>query len=1428
MAFMVIVSAGGTMWNDTNKDAESVLGCMACNAGNTNWVQEHQQAACAFGDLGFIGLKDVQDEGLATVVVGSDRPRVSRGAVGGTLHSRVVVVEQVDKWWSEKIPGGGIGADVLAADLMQVITQHATRAVTELAGVSQSEYPPTQWTVTMAMQMNTSARVREVMTACNASCGGAWTGPVAKVWVTGANMPRVAATVVESWTWDNPGISAASTVDDIPWLLDTETSPVLYPAQWGLDETLAWVGSGSGVSQLQSVLVVRCARRNPGVVCGPLAQKRGQAWGARGSVWTSRCVQSGEAASVTGVPPCTCGLDTTGTSTQATPSTSAATTQLQKTQTWRLALGAPLAPPCTHPPTAKAGPPDATSTFPGPLRAVVVFSCASGYGQGATVSASGPTSALAQMNTSMPTVRQALRGRPEEGVPVLWVHGIAVPSLGTDPNVARDEAEAWSNTTVNDALGRGVALGWAGQSPPATIVPSLLAVSWAEGATHLHVTVVVGIHGAGVTGVGRVVRQVGASQRGIPGDTTNTVLVNHTKGVSWQSALPLARLAVEATETGAWNTAVLTGTQGGPCTLTPAGVQIESGEPSWGSVPFRVSGVGAIPNTSAPLYLTYPLDVTAAVPGVSPPAGGVGWHLLGHHLLLVPVFGVDQDPGSARTQAWEAEVRAMRVRYTTAVGSTTLPWVVHVLPGDLSVNAFVAQLVRSVVGMGAEFAPAGPRVVSWVPHVWSVITSVSVPTVALGAVVVDLWWADADHTQVVPRTSGQLTGPGLVATFGVGAGEGGGQLVDLRLVRRDAVFGPTGGLHALGQLRDGVVHTCAPGVGESTDGVAPPCGPLVGTWVGVPPAGLSLVDTLSPPWFTTECAYPVEGEDLGGPPGTCMLAVPGGVVYDVDPAAMEAAVLQAGIRCAEQDLGPLFLPEVQCAWGASSLAPLLLGSSVVAAVVCTDLAAEAGIVWGLPCVVACTRGLDPATNCSTCPAGTLPVSGGVCLPCAEAGWAVGCHPAGTARVVPGSPCTCVCNEGWVGANCTGCPVDGATGQPRVWAGGCVGTGDVCGPHGQWQPGESWPVEDPGNWTCVCAPGWSGPLCAQPPEVPCPAGSSLVPTTSSTGLPCQCDDVHRRGVDGACADCAPPLLSVDTGAGDTLCVELDACVGTGGTAFPDPGWCVFLGQAVDTEAACAPGHALGAVCLPCPAACVRAGGVCDPSAVLGCRCPWGAAFDPDLGCGRCPLAHRPTQGECVMCEPCATPWGVCGAAGECICGGNRSATSACLECLPGFAAATPGGPCVPCEGVGLRCGPMGACVVGPEGRADSCQCSGSTRNMCTEAEQVPGSGRGLSACCVHCAPEVSGGQCHVCTPECVGGMVCVNNGNGPVCVCAPPSVLRADGAVCVGPWMPMDPLVDCEVVFNLSQMVIDVCVCLLIALVCVSPLFLALIVSLYVF
>ncbi len=1385
------------------------IGCMACNTGNENWAEGHKQKACAFGDLGFLGMADIQDDGLATVVLGADRPRVARGAVGGRLRSRVVLVETVDTWWTEAAP-------VLDAGLMHTIMTHATLSVTGLAGVNATTTITTPWTNLTSATINTATRVREVLAACNASCGGAWTGPVAKVWVSGTGMPRVAATVVESWTWDNPGVTATSTVDDIPWLLDSDASPVLRPAEWTPEEALAWVHSGSGVAELQSVLLVRCTRTNPRVVCGPLKQQPNQRWGLRGSVWASRCVQSSEAASVTTTPPCTCGLDTGNLKDR--PLYVDTQTQLQHKREWRPSLGTPITAPCTRTPTEDVDSPVEESAFPGPLHSVVVLVCAGTLGGGAAQTASGPTAALEQMNLSMPTVNAALKGRPESEVPILWVHGMTVPPLALGPRL--DTEVAWARTVITSALGRAVSLGWAGQSLPKVVVPSLLGLAWAEGVPHSHVTVVLGVHGACITGRGRVVRSPNTLQEGIPGDTSGALSANTTFGVAWSVALPLVGLAVEAVERGAWNTAVLAGVQEASCTLTPGGFQLESEDAPWKNPPFRVSGVGAVPLNSTTLYLTYPLDITAAVPGVSPPPRGVGWHLLGHHVVLVPVFSPDQNQSLFKARAWTAEVAAMRLRYTTSVRNTTLPWVAHVLTAEDSVNEFAAHLARAVVAQGGT-SSVGPRVVSWVPSAWSVVESASVPATLVGAVVLDLWRADPEHTQVETRAFGSVSGAGIVATFGVQGGDGGG--IEVKLVRREAVFGVGGLWDALGRLRDGAVYACAPGVSEVVGVVEFPCGDLAGTWVGVPPAGLPPLDMLSPPWYSTGCAYPVEGEDFRGVPGACIPATPENVAFDVDPATVESAVLQAGIRCMEQDLGPLFLPEMQCVWGASSLAHLLLlPSVVVVAVVCTDLAMEVGIVWDHPCVVVCARGLDPATNCTACPPDTMELPSGVCIPCAHAGVALGCLPVGTDQILSGPPCKCGCKEGWTGLHCTGCPLDPTTSEPRVWADGCVRIGEVCGAHGQWVPGPLWPEEDPDDWVCVCSWLWGGKLCTEAPSTPCPPGSSLATGVVVMGDGCQCDDVTRRTNTGACMQCAPPLLAVDLGQEGLLCVDADSCAATGGTPFPDQGWCVFGGWDADTGQACTPGHSLGTACLACPSMCILAGGVCDPTAVYGCRCPWGVAFDPDVGCGRCPLAHVPMQGACFMCAPCVSPWGVCGAMGECICSGFRSTESGCVQCLPGFAAASPADPCVPCEGPGLHCGPMGVCVVGVSGRADTCQCSGSSRDTCVNMSLWVDQGGGV--CCANCAPELNTGECHVCTPECPADMVCVNRGGAPACECSPPSVMRVDGGGCVGFWVPADPQTDCEVVFDVPQRALDVCVSVLIGVVCVAPLFLALWVS----
>lgn len=259
---------------------------------------------------------------------------------------------------------------------------------------------------------------------------------------------------------------------------------------------------------------------------------------------------------------------------------------------------------------------------------------------------------------------------------------------------------------------------------------------------------------------------------------------------------------------------------------------------------------------------------------------------------------------------------------------------------------------------------------------------------------------------------------------------------------------------------------------------------------------------------------------------------------------------------------------------------------------------------------------------------------------------------------------------------------------------------------------------------------------------------------------------------------------------------------------------MFGVAVQEEAAavCPEGFSLQGVCLPCPAVCVAAGGLCDPAATLGCRCPWGAAYDPVLGCGVCPLGHVAHQGACVLCEPCVPPWGTCGPGGVCACAGNRSVASACTQCLPGFAAAAPGSECLPCEGAGLQCGAAGVCVVGTGGRADTCQCSGPTRNVCVGGgAPVPHTG-----CCANCAPGTNASTCAVCTPACGPGAVCMVGSLGPACACLPPGVMRADGAQCVGAWVPPHLGTQCEVVFSVGDKVLDVGSAFLLAFVCVAP------------
>jgi len=307
LALALILGATGTPQTD--------IGCVACGPDNGNWIPERQQEACTLGDLGVVtgvDLEGWQDPELATVVLGADIPRVVRGARGGRLHARVLVVEEVDKWWAETQAGAGIGADALGTELTRVRTTHLTRAVLALAGVlpGDSGLVRIQWNTTTETAMGTKARVRAGMQACAGSCAGVWTGSVAKVWSSGVGVPRMAAALVDTWVWEAVGVGAVSTVDDAPWLLSSSRAPVLGPAAWATATAQAWVGSGSGVAALRSVLVTRCTRVNPGTVCGVLAPVPGFTWGVRGALWTSRCVHPvDEAVTVPRPPPCTWGHD---------------------------------------------------------------------------------------------------------------------------------------------------------------------------------------------------------------------------------------------------------------------------------------------------------------------------------------------------------------------------------------------------------------------------------------------------------------------------------------------------------------------------------------------------------------------------------------------------------------------------------------------------------------------------------------------------------------------------------------------------------------------------------------------------------------------------------------------------------------------------------------------------------------------------------------------------------------------------------------------------------------------------------------------------------------------------------------------------------------------------------------------------------------
>lgn len=1414
------------------------MGCAVCGTDKGNWIPEEQQKACMAGDLGVVaevGLEEWQDPELATVVLGADIPRVVRGARGGRLHARVLVVEEVDKWWAETRAGAGIGADTLGAALTRTRTTHLTRAVLALAGV-----PPTdnglvhiQWNTTTEAAMGTRARVRAAMQACDGSCAGVWTGPVAKVWSSGSGVPRMAAALVDTWVWEAVGVGAASTVDDLPWVLSSSRAPVLGPALWDTATAQAWVGSGSGVAGLRSVLVTRCARVHPGTVCGVLARVPGFTWGLRGALWTSRCVQSmDEAATAPGPPPCTCGSDSTG----AETGTGAGNTLLTNANTWRPALGAPLVGPCSTVPLVYPrpgpGPGPGLGVFPGPLRVVVVFVQSQAYGAGAPTNATGPSAALAQMTASDPVVDRVLQGLGT-GVPVVWVHGNTVDVLPEpgDPSATRVAADAAANATVTAALGHALGAGWAGQPAPGSVVGTLLGLGWAQAlqTSHLHVTAVVGLHDAVASGA-ETPRGSGSdsdSEGGVPGDTTGALVVTTALGTPWRQALPLVHTALAVVE-GSGGVLDVEGGGGAPstqpCTLTSGGVQLGSEEAGEGS---GVPQVGVsqpqvgVPQVGVPQPPLHHLDVSAAVPGVGPDPTNPAWTLVGHHVVVVVPSPREVGTDPVAGVRWGPEVAAMQHRYAASVGNRTAPWVVHVLPPEPlapgPMTAFGAGLVREVVraALGPGTGAGLPRMGAWVPHVPSLLGSASWPGAWLAAIVVDVWTGVGPDLGLVPRGSGLVPGSGLVAVFEVGsAGLPRGPVNLVALGSRDLALdldlgvGNGQGLQTLMGFRDGVVHTCVAGSVTGVQG--PPCGPLVDTWVGEPPVGLPAADTLYPPWFSTGCAYPVQGASVAGPPPLCQPAALEAVSLDADPGAVERAVLQRGIRCAEQDLGPLFLPEGVCTWGPESTPSAWLRSPTVAAVACTPLSAEEGVVWGLPCALVCTGGLDPASNCTQCPSGSWVLGPATCLPCAQAGPWVGCLAEGTARVDPGvsgGPCACVCREGWTGANCTGCPPEADTGQPRVWAGACVDVGQVCGPHGQWVPGDLWPAPDPGDWTCVCAQGWRGVLCDAPPEGGCQPGTHLATGVLASGAACECDDPQRVTAGGGCRQCVRPLVAVDT-----VCVSEEACRGTGGVPLQEEGWCVFGVALQEEEAVCPEGFSLQGVCLPCPAACVVAGGLCDPSATLGCRCPWGAAFDPVLGCGVCPLGHVAHQGACVLCEPCVPPWGTCGPGGVCTCAGNRSVDSACTQCLPGFAAAAPGSECLPCEGAALVCGAAGVCVVGPRGRADTCQCSGPTRNVCDGGgAPVPHTG-----CCAACAPGTDANTCAVCTPACGPGAVCMVGPGGPACACLPPGVMRADGAQCVGPWVPPYLATRCEVVFSPGDKALDVGSAFLLAFVCVAP------------
>ena len=408
-----------------------------------------------------------------------------------------------------------------------------------------------------------------------------------------------------------------------------------------------------------------------------------------------------------------------------------------------------------------------------------------------------------------------------------------------------------------------------------------------------------------------------------------------------------------------------------------------------------------------------------------------------------------------------------------------------------------------------------------------------------------------------------------------------------------------------------------------------------------------------------------------------------------------------------------------------------------------------------------------------------------------------CHGHGTCT----GAALCVCDPGYNGQSCAGCPRDTA--------------GRECGGHGHCSA----------HGTCVCAAApafgfWSGPACdvcaARYWGPGCAAGCV---TGVTRGQVCVC---HATWATPNCSvQCpfgGPGLVCSGHGVcdwgrnGTGLCVCLPGYTGRacdvlcrGGRLRPCGGHGVCLADGACRCQATAAGHWAGEACEAC--APHYFGPNCD------LRCPRGPSGVECGGHGRC-VADRTcecyadavrgfwTGAECAactvwyygaqcqgLCQGTGSGCHVCGGHGVCDAGINGTGTCSCHshwagvgcgDCAPGHwapdcTAECPGSAHSPCSG-------HGTCSAGVNGTG-SCTCNAG-----------PGAGWWAGAACDKCRPGYYGPRCDALCPRngegrmCAGHGRCIDGRQGTgQCACHPGYVGFAcalqcpvgDGAVCSG-------------------------------------------------